>query len=265
MKKQSGNKATEIKTPENTTSPVILSPKQEMAQRHVDDARKGSVYDLKEFLSLGNAVDSNSLSTSENSSRSTSPQIVFSPLNAKQLLSFTQPTEARRSSTYDLMEFLSLPQSGGISRPQSGQSYSSSQGDNAKSDNRELNVTETDRDGREARSLSVYDLAEYLAMTSGVPPLVRVISSADDQTEKTNSTSLGASGVDNGNTHKRESVYDLREILNIMQQEHEFLSLYASQKNTPNHQLLPAFRRKFSNISQSGISIHVTDEWNRSL
>ena len=265
MKKQSGNNAREIKTPENTTSPVILSPKQEMAQRHVDDARKGSVYDLKEFLSLGNAVDSNSLSTSENSSRSTSPQIVFSPLNAKQLLSFTQPTEARRSSTYDLMEFLSLPQSGGISRPQSGQSYSSSQGDNAKSDNRELNVTETDRDGRDARSLSVYGLAEYLAMTSGVPPLVRIISSADDQTEKTNSKSLGASGVDNGNTHKRESVYDLREILNIMQQEHEFLSLYASQKNTPNHQLLPAFRRKFSNISQSGISIHVTDEWNRSL
>ena len=265
MKKQSGNKAREIKTPENTTSPVILSPKQEMAQRHVDDARKGSVYDLKESLSLGNAVDSNSLSTSENSSRSTSPQIVFSPLNAKQLLSFTQPTEARRSSTYDLMEFLSLPQSGGISRPQSGQSYSSSQGDNAKSDNRELNVTETDRDGREARSLSVYGLAEYLAMTSGVPPLVRIISSADDQTEKTNSKSLGASGVDNGNTHKRESVYDLREILNIMQQEHEFLSLYAPQKNTPNHQLLPAFRRKFSNISQSGISIHVTDEWNRSL
>ena len=153
MKKQSGNKAREIKTPENTTSPVILSPKQEMAQRHVDDARKGSVYDLKEFLSLGNAVDSNSLSTSENSSRSTSPQIVVSPLSSKQLLSFTQPTEARRSSTYDLMEFLSLPQSGGISRPHSGQSYSSSQGDNAKSDNRELNVTETDRDGREARSL----------------------------------------------------------------------------------------------------------------
>ena len=265
MKKQSGNKAREIKTQENTTSPVILSSKQEMAQRHVDDARKGSVYDLKEFLSLGNVVDSNSLSTSENSSRSTSPHIVFSPLNSKQLLSFTQPTEARRSSTYDLMEFLSLPQSGGISRPQSGQSYSSSQGDNAKSDNRELNVTETDRDGREARSLSVYDLAEYLAMTSGVPPLVRVISSADDQTEKTNSKSLGASGVDNGNTYKRESVYDLREILNIMQQEHEFLSLYASQKNTPNHQLLPAFRRKFSNISQSGISIHITDEWNRSL
>ena len=265
MKKQSGNKAREIKTPENTTSPVILSSKQEMAQRHVDDARKGSVYDLKEFLSLGNAVDSNSLSTSENSSRSTSPQIVFSPLNAKQLLSFTQPTEARRSSTYDLMEFLSLPQSGGISRPQSGQSYSSSQGDNAKSDNRELNVTETDRDGREARSLSVYGVAEYLAMTSGVPPLSRVISSADDQTEKTNSRSLGASGVDNGNTYKRESVYDLREILNIMQQQYEFLSLYASQKNTPNHQLLPAFRRKFSNISQSGISIHVTDEWNRSL
>ena len=111
----------------------------------------------------------------------------------------------------------------------------------------------------------MYGLAEYLAMTSGVPPLVRIISSADDQTEKTNSKSLGASGVDNGNTHKRESVYDLREILNIMQQEHEFLSLYASQKNTPNHQLLPAFRRKFSNISQSGISIHVTDEWNRSL
>lgn len=361
MKKQSGNKAREIKTREKSTSPVFLSPKQEMGPRHLDDARKGSVYDLKEFLSLGNAVDSNSLSTSENSSRSTSPQIVFSPLNAKQLLSFTQPTEARRSSTYDLMEFLSLPQSGGISRPQSGQSYSSSQGDNAKSDNRELNVTETDRDGREARSLSVYDLAEYLAMTSGVPPLVRVISSADDQTEKTNSTSLGASGIDNGNTHKRESVYDLREMLNIMQQEHEakresthnlpeilayfhreasskepehqtsthpknshedktgpslvnssppspgasvssgyssdspssgvqqtdskgvevshntsprqmsvydlkeFLSLYASQKNTPNHQLLPAFRRKFSNISQSGISIHVTDEWNRSL
>ena len=265
MKKQSGNKAREIKTPEKSTSPVFLSPKQEMGPRHLDDARKGSVYDLKEFLSLGNAVDSNSLSTSENSSRSTSPQIVFSPLNSKQLLSFTQPTEARRSSTYDLMEFLSLPQSGGISRPQSGQSYSSSQGDNAKSDNRELNVTETHRDGREARSLSVYGVAEYLAMTSGVPPLVRVISSADDQTEKTNSKSLGASGVDNGNTYKRESVYDLREILNIMQQEHEFLSLYASQKNTPNHQLLPAFRRKFSNISQSGISIHVTDEWNRSL
>ena len=266
MKKQSGNKAREIKTPENTTSPVFLSPKQEMAQRHVDDARKGSVYDLKEFLSLGNAVNSNSLSTSENSSRSTSPQIVFSPLNSKRLLqSFTQSTEAHRSSTYDLMEFLSLPQSGGISRPQSEQSYSCSQRDNAKSDNRELNVTETDRDGREARSLSVYDLAEYLAMTSEAPPLVRVISSAEDQTEKTNTKSLGASGVDNGNTYKRESMYDLREILNITQQEHEFLSLYASQKNTPKHQLLPAFRRKPSNISQSGISIHVTDAWNRSL
>lgn len=362
MKKPSGNATREIKTQGNTPS-VVLSPQQEMGPRHLDDARKGSVYDLKEFLSLGTTVDFNSLSTSENSSRSTSPQIVFSPLNSKQLLSFTQPSEARRSSTYDLMEFLSLPQSGGISRPQSGQGYSSSQGDNAKSGNRELNVTETDQEGREARSLSVYDLAEYLAMTSGVPPLVRVVSSAEDQTENTNSKSvLGASGVDKGNTYKRESLYDLREMLNTMQQEHEakrestynlpeilayfhreassrepehqtathsenshedktgpllvnstpppnpglsissgyssdspssnvqrkdskglevnhspsprqmsvydlkeFLSLYATQKNTQNHQFLPAFRRKFSNISQSGISIHVTDEWNRSL
>ena len=217
-------------------------------------ARKGSVYDLKEFLSLGNAVDSNSLSTSENSSRSTSPQIVFSPLNAKQLLSFTQPTEARRSSTYDLMEFLSLPQSGGISRPHSGQSYSSSQGDNAKSDNRELNVTETDRDGREARSLSVYGLAEYLAMTSGVPPLVRIISSVDDQTEKTNSKSLGASGVDNGNTHKRESVYDLRKILNIMQQEHEFLSLYASPRTRQTISFCLRLEENFLTYHKAGLA-----------
>lgn len=340
------------KTQGEASSAGLLSPKQERREHHRDGTRKGSVYDLMEFLSLGNNGDSASASTSENSSRSASPRILFSPRSSKEMLFVSEPTEARRSSTYDLMEFLSLPRSGGTSRPESGQSSTSTQGNQPSSNNLENEYSGTDKNRREARSLSVYDLAEYLAMTTGVPPLVRVTTSDEEQTE-IHPTALDSNGGERGNAYKRESVYDLREMLNVMQQENErkreslynlpeilsyfhreadakekeretatesansceekkatlntpssptissgyssdspssitdsnslqanntsasrqmsvydlreFLSLYAAQKSSPNQQTPLAFKRKASNVSQSGVSIHVTDEWNRSL
>lgn len=338
-----------VGTTQEGSTAHLLSPDQEREKPH-DGARKGSVYDLMEFLSLGNTGEPPSASTSENSSRSASPRVLFSPRGvgrgSNELLAAVGEhgsSDARRSSTYDLMEFLSLPRSGASSRPELGQSSTSSQGD--RPSNRGTEESEISRN-REKRSLSVYDLAEFLTMTSGTPPLVRVTGtqSEDEQEEQKKSS------------HKRDSVYDLGEILNVMQQEHEtkrestynlqeilsyfhreaegtrqersesatgesvnalhtnkeplaspcppesassgyasdsprsttesnnlqandntntrqmsvydlreFLSLHAAQQATPSQDTPSSFRRKISNVSHSGVSIHVTDESNRSL
>ena len=331
----------------NTSSHLLL-PGQE--REHAHSERKGSVYDLMEFLSLGNDGETESGSPSENSSRATSPRILFSPRDvsgSNDLLSVAKNAEeGRRSSTYDLMEFLSLPRSGGSSRSDSGQSSPASHGDGPSG--AESEESEFGRRKRENRSLSVYDLAEFLSMTSSIPPLVRVTPSNEEQAE-TSAELGGAAKI--ASQKPRESVYDLREILNVMQHEHErkrestynlqeilshyqreadetsqlasvpsnshekntlaspsppmtassgystasdslpsttsakhldtkppnrqmsvydlreFLSLYAAQQGQPNQQQLPSamLRRKFSGVSQSGVSIHVTDESNRSI
>lgn len=331
----------------------LLLPGQE--RENARNERKGSVYDLMEFLSLGNVGETESGSTSENSSRAPSPRILLSPRGVpgsnNSLSVATHAEEGRRSSTYDLMEFLSLTRSGGSSRSDSGQSSPALHGTD--SSGVENDESELGRQKKENRSLSVYDLAEFLSMTSAVsvPPLVRVTPASDEEQTKTSANvaqSPGAAKIDSNKP--RQSVYDLREILNVMQQEHEkkrestynlqeilssmqreadekshlasanakanekdifaspsppmtassgystasdsatsasakhldastsnrqmsvydlkeFLSLHASQQSQPNQQQLSSavLRRKFSGISQSGVSIHVTDESNRSV
>lgn len=379
------------KTPENTLisgkmqgspSTNLLPPDKEPERLPAEDARRGSVYDLMEFLSLGSSSHhAGSTSTSQASSRSTSPRGAG---GKRDWLSVgeTGSNETRRSSTYDLMEFLSLPRSGASSRPESGKSNASYQSDSStkSTDHRNdeqksgrnsreyrslsvydllefLSMTsdapalagvktsgqggdttpcigrnghdETDEISRENRSLSVYDLAEFLSITSGVPPLVRVTTSEETQgKDKANSTQSVQS--DKEGIYKKDSLYDLRETLNVMEEEREtgsesadnspestsafdakprepchssfpkscsrgyssdsateasnlqardntntrqmsvydlreFLSLYAAQQSTQGHQIPSWFTRKFSSASQSGISIHVTDESNRSL
>ena len=335
------------------SSQHLLLPGQE--RDNARDERKGSVYDLMEFLSLGSvAAETESSSASENSSRATSPRIVLSPVSPglKDSLSVaaTHVEEGRRSSTYDLMEFLSLSRSGGSSRSDSGQSTPALRGhDSSAVENDESGLG---RQKKENRSLSVYDLAEFLSMTSAVPPLVRITPASDEEQTNTSVNLAQSSGTMNGARDlnmPRQSVYDLREILNIMQQEHErkrestynlqeiltkmqreadekthhtsakansneethpspsppmtassgyssasdsatsanakhleantsnrqmsvydlkeFLSLHAVQQSQPNQQQLSSatLRRKFSGVSQSGVSIHVTDESNRSI
>lgn len=328
----------------------LLPPGQERENPRTE--RKGSVYDLMEFLSLGNVGETESGSVSENTSRAASPRIMLSShgvSGSNDLLSVVRNAEeGRRSSTYNLMEFLSLPRSGGSSCSDSGPSSPALQGvEPTWPSGIENEESEIERHKKENRSLSVYDLAEFLNMTSSIPPLVRVTPSTEELTETGNGTESG--GAAKKDFHKpRESVYDLREILSVFQQEHEkkrestynlqeilsyyqreadeasqlasatakspkkdtspsppmtassgystasdsapsasaknldanssnrqmsvydlreFLSLYAAQQSQPNQQQLPAamLRRKFSGVSQSGVSIHVTDESNRSI
>lgn len=337
-------------TKRNTnSSQYLLLPGQE--RENARNERKGSVYDLMEFLSLGSVAETESSSASENSSRATSPRIALSPESPglKDALSVAKHTEeGRRSSTYDLMEFLSLSRSGGSSRSDSGQSTPALRGhDSSAVENDE---SEPGSQKKENRSLSVYDLAEFLSMTSAVPPLVRVTPASDEEQTEASANLAQSSGTMKKDLNMpRQSVYDLREILNIMQQEHErkrestynlqeilskmqreaddkthltsanansnedthpspsppmtassgyssasdsatsasakyleantrnrqmsvydlkeFLSLHAIQQSQPHQQQLSSatLRRKFSGVSQSGVSIHVTDESNRSI
>lgn len=326
------------------------------------DGRKGSVYDLMEFLTLGNSSETGSGSTSENSSRSTSPRILSSPhasSSSNNLLSVSVANsgeESRRASTYDLMEFLSLPRSGGNSRPDSGPSSPALHEEGSSAAESKMSDSGTEK-VKEKRSLSMYDLEEFLSMTSDIPPLVRVTPWEEEQ--KTNSSktiSDSEEGAKRDLQQPRGSVYDLSEILSVLQQENEkrhesasnlrqmlfhfqreaektgqssltqstnlpakctvgsspvtptidnsgystgsdqvastdapknmdvtensrhmsvydlreFLSLYAAQQNpsaTHQQQLSSAvsLRRKFSGVSQSGVSILVTDESNRSI
>jgi len=338
----SNSSAGQTKKKTNSSQHLLL-PGQARDNSH--NERKGSVYDLMEFLSLGGVAEAESSSASENSSRATSPRILLTPggpgLNDS-LSVATHAEEGRRSSTYDLMEFLSLSRSGGSSRSDSGQSSPALRGNDSSG-------VETDqRQRKENRSLSVYDLAEFLSMTSAVPPLVRVTPASDEeQTEASANLAQSPGATKNDLNMPRKSVYDLREILNVMQQEHErkrestynlqeilsklqregdekshissvttnsnnfaspsppmtassgystasdsttsvrakhseastsnrqmsvydlkeFLSLNAAQQSQPNQQQLSSamLRRKFSGVSQSGVSIHVTDESNRSI
>lgn len=333
-----------------SASQHLLLPGQE--RENTRNERKGSVYDLMEFLSLGSVAESESSSASENSSRATSPRIVLSPGSPgsnDSLSVSTHAEEGRRSSTYDLMEFLSLSRSGGSSRSDSGQSTPALRGND--SSGVENEESELGRQKKENRSLSVYDLAEFLSMTSAVPPLVRVTPASDEEQTKASANLAQSSGAMNNHLNMpRQSVYDLREILNVLQQEHErkrestyslqeilskmqreadekshlpsgnagsnekdtlaslsppmtassgystasdsatsasakyleantsnrqmsvydlkeFLSLHAIQQSQPNQQQLSSavLRRKFSGVSQSGVSIYVTDESNRSI
>lgn len=221
LKKTPANKLRAVNETQGGSSPKLLSPNQERERVH-DGARKGSVYDLMEFLSLGNTSHPSSASTSENSSRSASPRILISPrgVGTSEWLSVSENSahETRRSSTYDLMEFLSLPRSGGNSRPESGQSNASSQGDNpANSANQRNAESESGKNSTESRSLSVYDLAEFLSMTTDVPPLVRVNASSQDDNGASNS-SLGNEHSEterNSRDSRSLSVYDLAEFLSM--------------------------------------------------
>ena len=347
---EASNASAEQTKKKTSASQHLLLPGQE--RENTRNERKGSVYDLMEFLSLGRVAETESSSASENSSRATSPRIVLSPSNPSSndsLSVATRAEEGRRSSTYDLMEFLSLSRSAGSSRSDSGQSTPALRGND--STGVETDESEMGRQKRENRSLSVYDLAEFLSMTSAVPPLVRVTPASDEEQTKPSANLSQSSGAMNSDLNMpRKSVYDLGEILNVMQQEHErkrestynlqeilskmqreaderthlasadtdpnekdtlastsppmtassgystasdsttsasakcleantsnrqmsvydlkeFLSLHAIQQSQPNQQQLSSamLRRKFSGVSQSGVSIHVTDESNRSI
>lgn len=347
---EASNASTGQTKKKTSASQHLLLPGQE--RENTRNERKGSVYDLMEFLSLGSVAESESSSASENSSRATSPRIVLSPGSPgsnDSLSVSTHAEEGRRSSTYDLMEFLSLSRSGGSSRSDSGQSTPALRGND--SSGVENEESELGRQKKENRSLSVYDLAEFLSMTSAVPPLVRVTPASDEEQTKASANLAQSSGAMNNHLNMpRQSVYDLREILNVLQQEHErkrestyslqeilskmqreadekshlasgnagsnekdtlaspsppmtassgyltasdsatsasakyleantsnrqmsvydlkeFLSLHAIQQSQPNQQQLSSavLRRKFSGVSQSGVSIYVTDESNRSI
>ena len=221
LKKPLTNKLRAVNETQGGSSPKLLSPNQERERVH-DGARKGSVYDLMEFLSLGNTSNPSSASTSENSSRSASPRILISPrgVGASEWLSVSENSEheMRRSSTYDLMEFLSLPRSAGNSRPESGQSNASSQGDNpANSANQRNADSESGKNSKESRSLSVYDLAEFLSMTTDVPPLVRVNASSQGDNVACNSSQGNEHSETERNSRDSRSlsVYDLAEFLSM--------------------------------------------------
>ncbi|CAH3166875.1 unnamed protein product, partial [Pocillopora meandrina] len=324
LKRQASNTASSSRNASATSNASGREPSESVYDlREEKDGRKGSVYDLMEFLTLGNSSETGSGSTSENSSRSTSPRILSSPhasSSSNNLLSVSVANngeESRRASTYDLMEFLSLPRSGGNSRPDSGPSRPAlhEEGSSAAESKMSDSVTEK---FKEKRSLSMYDLEEFLSMTSDIPPLVRVTPWEEEQ--KTNSSktvSDSEEGAKRDLQQPRGSVYDLSEILSVLQQENEkrhesasnlrqmlgystgsdqaastdapknmdvtensrhmsvydlreFLSIYAAQQNpsaTHQQQLSSAvsLRRKFSGVSQSGVSILVTDESNRSI
>ncbi|XP_068718499.1 serine-rich adhesin for platelets-like [Montipora capricornis] len=383
----SGKQSTETpKTKLGAGTPLnLLSPNQE-GENIKEGPRKGSIYDLKEFLSLASTMSSGSAPTSENPSRSASSS-GFISLDCTDGTSDLIPDSAektsqgtRRRSTYDLMEFLSLPKSGANSRSESRQSSASSQSDNSvtlnplptnrQSEKRSLSVydlveflsmtsevpplvrvtslqgektasnsnllgndlSQTDGKGRETRSLSVYDLAEFLSISSGVPPLVQVTTSEEEEKERAktdnNIASMNEEKSERKGIYEKDSLYNLREILNVMRQEQDTTTASThnldKEKKTPapcpspatgsggcpNDALLSTtegkesrdntnahrmsardvrellgpcashegalgsasqqqtqkrFLRKYSNASQSCISIHVTDESNRSL
>ena len=221
LKNTAANKLRAGYEAQGASSAKLLSPNQGRERVH-DSVRKGSVYDLMEFLSLGNASHPSSASTSENSSRSASPRVLISPrgVGTSESLSVSENSahETRRSSTYDLMEFLSLSRSGANSRPESGQSSASSQGDNlVDSANQRNSDSEGGKNGKESRSLSVYDLAEFLSMTNDVPPLVRVnAASSEDDIIASNSQGNEQSESERNSRDSRSlSVYDLAEFLSM--------------------------------------------------
>lgn len=392
-KAEAGNGQQPTKTTKNTLgvgtqSANLLSPHQDREKDH-HGVRKSSMYDLIEFLSLGSTKNPGSASTSKNTSRSSSPTEFTSkrPTDGEPDLLSVSPEksseEMRRRSTYDLMEFLSLPRSRVNSRSESRQSSASSQSDTsvtsnssqkdtqgdggrhvpkkrslsvydlveflsmtsdvpplvrvtpshedttAPSDRGRSDLRSNDGNSRETRSLSMYDLAEFLTLSSGVPPLVRVTTSAEGEEQSTGCSTAAMFEIkgEKGDISKKDSLYDLREILNVMQQEQEknvttihgpdrdkntvasplpaqsatgeridcsllpasegskssnsapaarqmsvhdfreFIALYASHQgsNSSNQHTQPWSSRKISSASQSGISIHVTDEGNKSL
>ena len=204
----SGRQQKNLKSKELTANANHLSPKQDVQSD--SPGRKGSVYDLMEFLSLGSGR--NSASTSENSSGDASPRGLLSPkepTGTKAVLSRSQPNDdPRRSSTYSLLEFLSLsPRSAGANpdNETGGQSYETDG----------LNSQEPDvgraSASKENRSLSLYDLAEFLSMTSGFPPLVRI--SASDQSAGQQPGAASSS--------RRGSMYNIQEILSHLEREAE--------------------------------------------
>ena len=358
-----------------TQSANLLSPHKDREKDH-HGVRKSSMYDLIEFLSLGSTKNPGSASTSKSTSRSASPSGFSSQRSAggePDLLSLSpekSSEEMRRRSTYDLMEFLSLPRSTVNSRSESRQSSASSQSDTSVTSNSSQKDTQSDS-GRQVpkkRSLSVYDLVEFLSMTSDVPPLVRVTPLHEDTAAPSDRGGSDLRSNDHGNARetrslsmydlaefltlssgvpplvrvttsaegeeqstdrdisKKDSLYDLREILNVMQKEQEksvttthspdrdkntvasplsaqsatgeridcsplsaseeskssnsaaarqmsvhdfreFMALYASHRgsSSSSQHTQPWSSRKISSASQSGISIHVTDEGNKSL
>ena len=86
------------------------------------------------------------------------------------------------------------------------------------------------------------------------PPMT---ASSGYSTASDSATSAKTKHSEASTSNRQMSVYDLK----------EFLSLYAAQQSQPNQQQLTSamLRRKFSGVSQSGVSIHVTDESNRSI
>lgn len=358
-----------------TQSANLLSPHKDREKDH-HGVRKSSMYDLIEFLSLGSTKNPGSASTSKNTSRSASPSGFSSqrPAGGEPDLLSVSPEksseEMRRRSTYDLMEFLSLPRSTVNSRSESRQSSASSQSDTSVTSNSSQKDTQSDggRQVPKKRSLSVYDLVEFLSMTSDVPPLVRVTPLHEDTAAPSDRGGSDLRSNDHGNARetrslsvydlaefltlssgvpplvrvttsaegeeqsadrdisKKDSLYDLREILNVMQKEQEknvttthspdrdkntvasplsaqsatgeridcsllsaseeskssnsaaarqmsvhdfreFMALYASHRgsSSSSQHTQPWSSRKISSASQSGISIHVTDEGNKSL
>lgn len=268
---------------ENSTSPVPPTGN-----------RKASAYDLLEFLTLNLSAKSKSQSSS---GASTPPKISFNPGqqdSESSKLDTPGNATSRRSSTYDLLEFLSLKAA--ASRPHTPfqEKQKSSENSFVETKSEDLHPG-----NREQRSISVYDLSEFLAMQTAAqssaeqhPVVQQQFNNKSEQnlkpTDITDPASLKST------EGKRGSIYDLQEFLSVLHQEaqaegplerptnssstektaesthdpQEYLSMFQEGVEAERHEnrqvsvydLREFLARKPSSISESGVSIYVTEE-----
>ena len=215
-----------------------------------DANRRASAYDLMEFLTLGLSLKPSEQTPGQSSSSpAVGPEAEQQEKRTANLEIPGNAESARRGSTYDLMEFLSLRASPAPQSPREPSSPSLA----AKPS------PEPDKGYAKERRLSLYDLQEFLAMHSAsstshgasqgsvnlaVPSIKTPKPEASNETgmkrHPTNTNPIIVEGeAIEGERHENRqfSVYDLR----------EFLKLYSSS-------------RKPSSISQSAVAIYITDE-----
>ncbi|XP_032223236.1 uncharacterized protein LOC116604645 [Nematostella vectensis] len=168
------------------------------------EERRGSAYSLMEFLSLNPAKTNNGFENEKQEKEETLKASASLNTNSGNL---AVDTDTRRSSVYDLMEFLTLAR------------------ENEEIKRRKMHPkipTETPADepgtnadptrAQKGRSESVYDLKEFLTMARTLPK--------GKDAGKQNAHLLSPkSPKPSGSQTKRESIYDLNEFLAILQKE----------------------------------------------
>lgn len=201
------------------------------------DNRKGSTYDILEFLSLnakarGIELGSQAGSKTENpTATATAPSHFLFPDVG------TSTAEQRRSSAYDLMEFLSL------SRQQNEETSITNQPQRPSLKPSLLqqppqktslsNSLESPTVDESLRKGSIYDLQEFLNMSDQNNSTV-----ARDKDTGPQPSPLLSPRLPSNFKFKRESIYDLQEFLGVLQNESELKRNTAKEKeqNTENNQ-----------------------------